>query len=135
MNRMHGNLRSLARIFALISSLVWLAGCGGDDGGGASADYAGQWQGRTSNGGSIVFTVAGDEVATLRLSDPQGVIWFPQPVEIEGDSFAAAYGTDTATTDEVSLECTFDTPVHGAGSYSMRKGAQILRGTFEATRP
>ena len=51
-----------------------LAGCGGDEG--ADADYSGAWQGRTSNGGTVVFTVQGAQVVALRLVDPGGEIWF-----------------------------------------------------------
>jgi len=112
-----------------------MAGCGGDDGGGADADYAGTWQGRTSNGGTIVFTVEGAQVVALRLADPGGDIWFPKPTDILGDSFSAEYRTDTAATDDVSLSGTFDAPDHAVGRYAMRKGVQRLAGTFEATRP
>ena len=107
-----------------------LAGCGGDEG--ADADYSGAWQGRTSNGGTVVFTVEGNLVAALRLVDPQGSIWFPQPTDIQGNSFSAEYETHTAATDYVSLECTFDSVAHGTGRYTLRKGSQILTGTFEA---
>lgn len=110
-----------------------LAGCGGDDGG-ADADYAGVWQGRTSNGGTIVFTVQGAQVVALRLSDPNGEIWFPKPTDIVGDSFSAEYETDTAATDSVSLDCTFGSLTQATGRYSMRKGAQLLTGTFAADR-
>ena len=110
---------------------VW-AGCGGDEG--ADADYSGAWQGRTSNGGTVVFTVQGAQVVALRLSDPGGEIWFPKPTDVVGHSFSAEYGTDTAATDDVALTGTFDSPVHATGRYSMRKGAQLLKGTFEAAR-
>ena len=111
-----------------------LVGCG-DDGGGADADCAGAWQGRTSNGGTIVFTVEGSRVVALRLSDPGGVIWFPQPTDIRGDSFSAEYATDTAATDDVSLQGTFVSESDATGRYEMRKGGNVLGGTFEARRP
>ena len=111
-----------------------LAGCGDDDGG-ADADYAGVWQGRTSNGGTIVFSVEGRLVVTLRLSDPGGEIWFPQPTDIHGDSFSAEYATDTAATDDVSLQGTFVSETDATGRYTMRKGGTVLSGTFAAQRP
>lgn len=110
-----------------------LVGCG-DDGGGADADYAGVWQGRTSNGGTIVFSVEGRLVVTLRLSDPGGEIWFPQPTDIHGDSFSAEYATDTAATDDVSLQGTFVSETDATGRYTMRKGGTVLSGTFAARR-
>lgn len=111
-----------------------LVGCG-DDGGGGDADYTGTWQGRTSNGGTIVFTVEGPLVVTLRLSDPGGEIWFPQPTDIRGDSFSAEYATDTAATDDVSLQGTFVSESAATGRYTMRKGGNVLSGTFAAGRP
>ena len=111
-----------------------LVGCG-DDGGGADADYTGIWQGRTSNGGTIAFTVEGQLVVALRLSDPGGEIWFPQPTDIHGDSFSAEYATDTAATDDVSLQGTFVSESAATGRYAMRKGGNVLSGTFEAWRP
>ena len=110
-----------------------LVGCG-DDGGGAAADYAGVWQGRTSNGGTIVFTVEGSLVVALRLSDPGGEIWFPQPTDVRGDSFSAEYATDTAATDDVSLQGTFVSESVATGRYAMRKGGSVLSGTFAARR-
>ena len=123
----------LARRLALLFVLALLAGCGGGDG--ESLDYTGAWQGRTSNGGTVVFTVEGNLVTALRLVDPQGTIWFPQAVDIQGDSFSADYETNTSATDYVSLECTFDSVAHGTGDYTMRKGSNLLTGTFEAQRP
>ena len=123
----------LARRLALLFVLALLAGCGGGDG--ESLDYTGNWQGRTSNGGTVVFTVEGNLVTALRLVDPQGTIWFPQAVDIQGDSFSADYETNTSATDYVSLECTFDSVAHGTGDYTMRKGSNLLTGTFEAQRP
>lgn len=110
-----------------------LVGCG-DDGGGADADYAGVWKGRTSNGGTIVFTVEGSLVVALQLSDPGGEIWFPQPTDIRGDSFSAEYATDTAATDDVSLQGTFVSESDATGRYEMRKGGSVLSGTFAARR-
>ena len=113
-----------------------MTGCGGgDDGGGADADYTGIWQGRTSNGGTIAFTVEGPLVVALRLSDPGGEIWFPQPTDIHGDSFSAEYATDTAATDDVSLQGTFVSESTATGRYAMRKGGSVLSGTFAAGRP
>ena len=110
-----------------------LAGC--DDGGnGADADYSGVWRGPTSNGGAIVFTVEGDSVVSLRLDDPQGVIWFPRPTDVRGDSFSAEYAADTAATDDVSLSGTFVSDSSATGRYEMRKGGNVLRGTFAARR-
>ena len=129
---MNGKSLALARRLALLFVFALLAGCGGGDG--ESLDYAGVWQGRTSNGGSIVFTVEGNWVTSLRLADPQGSIWFPQPTDIEGNSFSAEYETNTAATDYVSLQCTFDSAVHGTGRYTMRKGSNLLTGTFEVQR-
>ena len=120
----------LARRLALLFVLALPAGCGSGDG--ESLDYTGIWQGRTSNGGTVVFTVEGNLVAALRLVDPQGSIWFPQPTDIQGNSFSAEYETHTAATDYVFLECMFDSVAHGTGRYTMRKGSQILTGTFEA---
>ena len=130
---MNFKILALARNLSLFFVLALTAGCGGDDG--ESQDYSGNWQGRTSNGGSIVFTVEGNQVVSLRLSDPQGDIWSPQPTDIVGDSFSAEYETHTAATDYVFLECTFDADAHGAGRYSMRKGSNLLNGTFEVRRP
>ena len=127
------NLFALARRLSVLFVLALLAGCGGSDG--ASLNYAGVWQGRTSNGGSIVFTVEGDLVTSLRLTDPQGNIWFPQPTDIEGNSFSAEYETNTAATDYVSLQCTFDSIARGTGDYLLRKGSDLLTGTFEVARP
>ena len=109
-----------------------LAGCGGDEG--ADADYSGAWQGRTSNGGTVVFTVQGAQVVALRLTDPGGEIWFPQPTDIVGHSFSAEYGTDTAATDDVFLKGTFVSDSDATGRYEMRKGSHVLSGTFAAQR-
>ena len=128
-NRMNGRTLAFVRSLALVGLLALPAGCGSGDG--ESLDYAGAWQGRTSNGGTVVFTVEGNLVVSLRLTDPQGAIWFPQPTDIEGNSFSAEYETNTAATDYVSLQCTFDSAVHGTGRYVMRKGSQLLTGTFE----
>lgn len=123
---------SIVRRWFCAGACAVLAGCGGDDG--ADADYSGAWQGRTSNGGTVVFTVQGAQVVALRLSDPGGEIWFPQPTDVVGNSFSAEYGTDTAATDEVALSGTFDSADRASGRYSMRKGTRLLAGTFEATR-
>lgn len=128
----HSVLAFVGRL-ALLCVLALAAGC--DDGGGAAADYAGVWQGRTSNGGTIVFTVEGSLVVALRLSDPGGEIWFPQPTDIHGDSFSAEYATDTAATDDVSLQGTFVSESTATGRYAMRKGGAVLSGTFAAGRP
>lgn len=124
---------ALARRLALLFVLALPAGCGSGDG--ESLDYTGVWQGRTSNGGTVVFTVEGNLVTALRLTDPQGSIWFPQAVDVQGDSFSADYETNTSATDYVSLECTFDSVAHGTGNYTMRKGSNLLAGTFEAQPP
>ena len=129
---MNRNALAFVGRLALFCVLALAAGCGGSDG--ASADYSGVWQGRTSNGGSIVFTVEGDLVVSLRLVDPQGVIWMPQPTDVTGHSFSAEYATDTATTDDVSLQCTFGSTSDATGRYAMRKGGNVLNGTFEAQR-
>ena len=123
---------ALARRLALLIVLALPAGCGSGDG--ESLDYTGAWQGRTSNGGTIVFTVEANVVASLSLVDPQGSIWFPQPTDIDGNSFSAEYETNTSTSDFVSLECTFDSLAHGAGRYSLLKGSNLLTGTFEVQR-
>ena len=133
MNRMNDTIRTFARRLALLFVFALSAGCGSDDG--ESLDYTGVWQGRTSNGGTIVFTVEGNMVTALRLTDPQGTIWFPQAVDVRGDSFSADYETNTSATDYVSLQCTFDSVAHGTGNYTMRKGSNLLTGTFEAARP
>ena len=133
MNLMNDTIRTLARRLALLFVLALPAGCGSGDG--ESVDYTGVWQGRTSNGGTIVFTVEANVVASLSLVDPQGSIWFPQPTDIDGNSFSAEYETNTAATDYVSLQCTFDSVAHGTGRYSLRKGGDLLTGTFEAARP
>lgn len=124
---------SFVRRSLFVCACAVLAGCGGGDGG-SDLDYAGSWQGRTSNGGTIAFTVQGAQVVALRLSDPGGEIWFPKPTDIVGDSFSAEYQTDTAATDDVALSGTFDAADHAVGSYSMRKGSQRLAGTFTADR-
>ncbi len=124
---------ALARRLALLFVLALPAGCGSGDG--ESLDYTGTWQGRTSNGGTIVFTVEGHLVTALRLVDPQGTIWFPQAVDVQGDSFSADYETNTSATDYVSLQCTFDSVAHSTGDYTMRKGGNLLTGTFEAQPP
>lgn len=124
---------ALARRLALLFVLALPAGCGSGDG--VSLDYTGAWQGRTSNGGTVAFTVEGNLVTALRLVDPQGSIWFPQAVDVQGDSFSADYETNTSATDYVSLQCTFDSVAHGTGDYTMRKGSNLLTGTFEAQPP
>ena len=116
--RMNGRTLAFARRFALLCVLALPAGCGGGDG--ESLNYTGIWQGRTSNGGSVVFTVEGNRVAALRLVDPQGSIWFPQPTDIVGHSFSAEYGTDTAATDDVFLKGTFVSDSDATGRYEMR---------------
>ena len=131
---MKNNLFSLVRRLSVLFLLAFSAGCGGGDDG-ESLDYSGNWQGRTSNGGTIVFTVQGNQVVSLRLTDPQGSIWFPQPTDIRGDSFSAEYETATAATDYVSLDCAFASINQATGSYSMRKGGNVLNGTFEVRRP
>lgn len=128
---MKNKLLLLVRKLAVLFLLALLAGCGGGSDG-ESLAYDGNWQGRTSNGGTIVFAVEGNQVVSLRLSDPQGDIWFPQPTDIVGDSFSAEYETDTAATDYVSLDCTFGSIDQAAGSYLMRKGSNVLTGTFAA---
>ena len=133
MNCMNDTIWTFARRLALLFVLALPAGCG--SGGGESLDYTGAWQGRTSNGGTVVFTVEGNLVTALRLTDPQGSIWFPQAVDVQGDSFSADYETNTSATDYVSLECMFDSIVHGTGNYTMRKGGNLLTGTFEAQPP
>ncbi|MGD9611740.1 MAG: hypothetical protein AB7V22_02435 [Kiritimatiellia bacterium] len=129
---MNRNMSAFVGRFALLLVLALAAGCG--DGDGERADYTGVWQGRTSNGGSIVFTVEGDWVVSLRLVDPQGVIWMPQPTDVTGHSFSAEYATDTAATDDVSLQGTFDSATGATGRYAMRKGGNVLNGTFAAQR-
>ena len=64
-----------------------------------------------------------------------GEIWFPQPTDIHGDSFSAEYATDTAATDDVSLQGTFVSDSDATGRYTMRKGGTVLSGTFAAQRP
>jgi hypothetical protein len=125
-------LRHLAGTVLVLLGAIWLAGCGPEDS--ADADYSGTWRGATSNGGTAAFTVEGNLVTSLRIDDPEADIWFPQAVDIQGNSFSAFHETDTATTDDISLQCTFDSTSHGAGNYSIRKGSHALAGTFEASR-
>ena len=123
--------RSLACL--LVVGLALLTGCGGGDEG-SDQNYDGTWQGRTSHGGTITFTVSAGMVTTLRLEDPEASLWFPQPVAIVGNTFEAEYVTDTASTDDVRLQGSFDSSTHSFGTYSIRKGSQKLAGTFEALR-
>ena len=123
---------SIVRWMLFACACAVLAGCGGDEG--ADADYSGAWQGRTSNGGTVVFTVQGAQVVALRLSDPGGEIWFPKPTDVVGNSFSAEYGTDTAATDDVFLKGTFVSDSDATGRYEMRKGSHVLSGTFAAQR-
>lgn len=126
-------LYSLLRTFAISTSFILLAGCGGGDGG-SDQNFDGTWQGRTSNGGTVTFTVDGDWVTSLRLTDPAATLWFPQSVDIHGSTFDAEYETDTATTDDVRLQTSFNSATQASGTYSIRKGSQLLTGTFQASR-
>ena len=120
------------RAFLMVLGGLLLGGCGGE--GGSDQNYDGTWAGRTSHGGSITFTVDGDWVLTLRLDDPAAQIWFPQPVDIHGNVFAAQYLTDTASSDDVRLGGSLVSATQVNGNYSLHKGTYALSGTFTATR-
>ena len=55
-------------------------------------------------------------------------------MDVRGDSFSAEYATDTAATDDVSLQGTFVSESDATGRYEMRKGGSVLSGTFAARR-
>ena len=127
--------RSLAGTFLLLLGIPWLAGCGGG-GSGAAQDYHGTWQGRTSHGGSVAFTVVDNAVASLQIVDAQADIRIKNSVEIEGNSFSVDNSDVVASTVNplVSVQCTFDSTTHATGSYSLTQTPNAWSGTFEASR-
>ena len=104
---------------------------------GPDRDYSGTWRGRTSHGGTVVFTVDGPEVTGLQIVDDQARVQLTQPVSIERDSFSADNSEIVPSTGNplVSLQCAFDSETHCAGRYSIAKAPNAWSGTFEATRP
>jgi hypothetical protein len=131
---MKSRLRLLS-LFALLLIAAGWAGCSGDDG--ESADYRGHWQGRTSHGGTVLFTVEANAVTSLRIVDSQASLQITQPVGIEGNSFFVenSEGVSSPGSPAVSAQGTFDTETHCAGRYSIVKASRAWSGTFEATRP
>ena len=125
-------LRWLARGGVVLAAAAGPIGC--DDGGGSDLDYGGAWQGRTSHGGTVGFTVDGSSVTSFRIVDDQANVQITQPVDIHGDSFSAenSAGVSSPGSPAVSLQATFDSDTHCAGRYSI---ANAWSGTFEATRP
>jgi len=127
--------RSLAGTLLILFGIPWLAGCGGgwSD---TPQDYSGTWQGRTSHGGSVAFTVVANAVASLQIVDGQANIRIQNSVEIDGNSFSADNSDVVASTDNplVSVQCTFDSSTHAAGSYSLTQTPNAWSGTFEASR-
>ena len=128
MNSMLG--RTLLLVVAA-GSLQLFAGCESQDKG-PDQDYNANWKGRTSNGGTVSFTVGGDKVTALEIKDSRGWIRLQQPVDIDGDSFSAEGSSGFLNSTKVS--CTFDSATHCTGSYSIQELGQSLSGTFEATR-
>jgi hypothetical protein len=118
-------LRSLRAVLAL--GFILCAGCSSDDG--AAANYTGTWRGRTSNGGTATFQVDGSVITALRITDPPGDIWFPQPVDIRGSTFSAERADGS-----LAVHCRFSSSDEASGRYSMRKGGNTLTGTFTAAR-
>lgn len=129
-------MTSILQPLARACFVLFVAACpiGCDDGGGSDLDYGGTWQGRTSHGGTVVFTVAGSSVTSLRIVDDQANVQIAQPVDIHGDSFSAANsaGVFSPGSPAVALQATFESETHCAGRYSI---ANAWSGTFEATQP
>jgi hypothetical protein len=73
--------------------------------------------------------VDGSVVAALRITDPAGNIWFPQPVDIHGTTFSAERADGS-----LAVQCRFSSTDQASGNYSMRKGGNTLTGTFTAAR-
>lgn len=119
----------------LLLAILWLTGCGGDSGG-PDQDYRGNWRGRTSHGGTVVFTVSVNEVTFLQIVDAQANVDLTMPLGIDGSSFSAATsaGVSSSGSPAVSVHCTFDSATHGTGSYSITKPPNTWTGTFEASR-
>lgn len=126
--------RHLVSVFLTGLVLLGLAGCGESSGSGS--DYNGNWHGTTSHGGSVVFTVVENVMVSLKISDAEANLWIQNPVEIVGHTFATDNFEMIAATGNpaVSARCTFDSPTHASGSYSIAKASRTWTGTFEATK-
>ena len=111
-----------------------LAGCGGDDG--SDADYDGSWQGTTSHGGSVSFTVFADQVTALRIADPQANIWITLPAPIVNASFSvenSENGTGSVNPG-ASIQASFASPSQASGRYSLVQSGSTWSGSFTASR-
>jgi hypothetical protein len=119
---------------ALLASALPL-GCGGD-GGESGLDYRGTWQGKTSHGGDVIFTVGNEAVDSLRIVDDQAEMKTTQPVAIEGNSFSVmnSEGATAPNSPGVSVQGTFDSETQASGSYSITQASQTWAGTFTASR-
>lgn len=124
---MHPTLRTALALFGIL----WLAGCGGGDGG-SGLDYGGIWRGATSHGGTVAFTVVDNMVTSFQIVDNQARVQITMPTEIKGNSFAAANSAGVSSPDSpaVSAQGTFDSETHATGHYSV----STWSGTFEAAR-
>ena len=128
--RIYDKLRiPLAVISIAVLSLLF-SGCEGDESGPAE-DYNGSWKGRTSEGGSVVFVVSGDQVTQLRIIDSRAEMWALSPVAIDGHSFSVKSESLTDFSGS-SISGTFDSPTHCGGKYSVI--TMGWEGTFEASR-
>jgi hypothetical protein len=116
-------------VFSLIMCGCITLGCSKSGGDGDDLDYNGNWNGKTSNGGSVTFTVSENKVTALEIKDDDGSIRLREPIGIDGDSFSASCGPSWPMCD---LSCTFDSATHCTGSYSIT-GIGSVSGTFEAS--
>jgi hypothetical protein len=115
----------------LCASVILPVGCEE----GPDEDYNGEWRGRTSNGGTVVFTVEGDEVTAFEMRDPGGSsLRLLESVAINGNSFSVEDDGGVLGMDEAELEGTFDSATHCTGSYSFEKLWMTHSGTYDATR-
>ena len=124
----------IALRFLLLLLAICFSGCGGD--GGSEADYDGTWQGTTSHGGSVSFTVFADQVTALRITDPQANIWITLPAPIVNGSFSvenSENGTGSVNPG-ASVQASFSSPTQASGRYSLVQSGSTWSGTFTASR-
>lgn len=128
------SIRMITRFWALFALLGLLAGC--DSGGGRDGEYDGNWSGTTSHGGTVAFTVDGDWISDLSVTDSEASIWILQPVEIEGDTFQVHNSEDAlyAGSPEATVTGLFSSETQCSGNYLLRQSTQTWTGTFTATR-
>lgn len=128
-------LRPLSRLFLILVLAALPLGCGGGDEE-SGGNYRGEWRGTTSRGGSIVFSVSGTAITSLRIDDPQASMEITRPVAIEGNTFAVANseGVSSPTSPAVSVQGVFDSETQASGIYSISRGGQRVAGTFNASR-